>query len=66
MNTQSSTKEVLILFVVAYTVWTAIQAWRNRSSPPPHTSQWLRVAQRNRIESLRTIFTARLDAARTG
>jgi hypothetical protein len=33
MNTQSSPKKVLILFVVAYTAWIAIQAWRNRSSP---------------------------------
>lgn len=30
---QSSPKKVLILFVVAYTAWTAIQAWRSRSSP---------------------------------
>ena len=33
MRTQSSLKTVLILFVVAYTARTAIQAWRSRSSP---------------------------------
>ena len=30
---QSVPSKILILFVLAYTAWTAIQAWRNRSSP---------------------------------
>lgn len=38
MNLQSSPKKVLILFVVAYTAWTAIQAWRNRSPLAEYTA----------------------------